>query len=46
MTINYNFFTKGTINGYVYVEKISQILKLSMACNIGVANFIRTWCPT
>ena len=41
-----NFFlsTKDAINGYVYVEKKSYISKLSMACNIGIANFVRTWC--
>ena len=39
-------YTKDTINGYVYVEKASKILKLSMACNIGVANFVHTWCST
>ena len=26
---------KDIINGYVYVEKISYFLKLSMACNTG-----------
>ena len=34
--------TKDIINGYVYVEKISQFLKLSMAYNMGVANFVYT----
>ena len=39
-----NFFKyrKDIINGYVYVEKISWFKKLSMAYNIGVANFDRT----
>ena len=27
---------------YIYVENISWILKLSMTCNIGVANFVHT----
>ena len=35
-------YTKDIINGYIYVEKISQFLKLSMGCNIGVVNFVHT----
>ena len=46
MTKNLKIYTKDIINGYVYVEKISEILKLSMACNIGVTNFVGTWCST
>ena len=38
--------TKYVINGYVYVEKISQNLKLSMPYNIGVATLSRSWCST
>ena len=30
-----NIFKKDTINGYVYVEKISYFQNLSMAYNIG-----------
>ena len=37
---------KDVINGYVYVEKISLSLKLSMQHNVGVANLSRTWCST
>ena len=39
-------YAKDTINDYVYVEKTSYIFKLSMACKIRVANFVRMWCPT
>ena len=42
MTKNSKKCTKDIINGYVYLEKTSLFLKLSMACNIGVANFVRT----
>jgi hypothetical protein len=47
MTKNFRKYTKDTINAYVYVENISKKkLKLCMTCNIGVANFVRTWCST
>ena len=44
MTEKFKEIQKDTINDFVYVEKISKKLKLSMACNIGVANFVHTWC--
>ena len=46
MTKIFKKYTRDIVNGYVYVEKISLILKLSMACDIGVANFVRTRCST
>ena len=36
-------YTKYVINGYVYVEKLSWNLKLSMPYNIGVANSSLKW---
>ena len=35
MTKEFKKYKKDTINGYVYVEKLSQFQKLSMAYNIG-----------
>jgi hypothetical protein len=42
MTKNFKKYIKDIINDYVYREKISQFLKISMAYNIGVANFGRS----
>ena len=46
MAKKFNKYTKDVINGYVYVEKVSYNLNLSMPYNIGIANLSRMWCST
>ena len=46
MTNNFKKYKKIlSMNIYIY-RKISYFLKLSMAYNVGVANFVRMWFST
>ena len=46
MTKNFKKYTKRYYQWLCICRITSWILKLSMACDIGVANFVRTWCST